>query len=90
MQVQPCLLVSATHSDCCAGCWTTFARKTFVLPRAEWMLAASHYPAMQDCTYTAFLLPITAVFRVPKYDWSWVTILDVIAGALWGRHKERT
>lgn len=45
---------------------------------------------MQDCTYTAFLLPITAVFRVPTYDWSWVTIMDVVAGALWSicmRHR---
>ena len=41
---------------------------------------------MQDCTYTAFLLPVTAVFRVPKYDWSWVTVLDVVAGALLKLH----
>ncbi len=34
----------------------------------------------QDCTYSAFFIPVTTVFNIPLTSWNWVTITDLVAG----------
>ena len=34
----------------------------------------------QDCTYSAFFIPVTTVFNIPLTSWTWVTITDLVAG----------